>query len=250
MNFINLLFIVLGLVFGSYISALSYRIPKSISNIKGRSFCDKCKKNIRWYDNIPLLSYVILGGKCRDCRKKISLRYPLIEIITGLTFYYIVSTNYPDFLQIIYLLLVSLILIAIFVVDLEHKIIPDQFVFFGIFTSFIYLLIKFDGHMLFSGVFAGFTVASFLILIHLFTKGKGMGLGDVKFAVFGGMFIGLKLLSIWLLLAFLTGGIVGSILILGKKAKMKDQIAFGPFLILALVLAFIFGEKIMTFLGL
>lgn len=249
MNLFNLLFFFLGTVFGSFISALSYRNPRGISNTSGRSFCDRCKKQINWYDNIPLLSYLFLGGKCRNCKNRISLRYPLIEASTGIIYFLIFSNYYPDIFKIIYLLIIFSLLIMIFVVDLENKIIPDEFVFMGMIISILYLVII-NGYLLFSGILAGFLCALILLLIHLFTKGRGMGLGDVKFAVWGGMFIGLRLSMVWLLLAFLTGGVAGIILILLRKAGMKDQIAFGPFLVFALGLTLIIGEKIILFIGL
>src|SRR3972149_8377337 len=85
-TFYSILIFILGLIVGSFISALTFRLPRNISVLKGRSFCDYCKKMINWYDNIPLFSYLILRGKCRSCRKNISLRYPIIEIICGIVF--------------------------------------------------------------------------------------------------------------------------------------------------------------------
>jgi leader peptidase (prepilin peptidase) / N-methyltransferase len=233
----NLLLLVLGLLFGSFVSALSYRYPRGKSVIGGRSFCDSCKKSIPWYDNIPLFSFLLLRGRCRVCRKKISLRYPVIEVVSAVSFLLIG----PNILNLI----LFLILLTIFIVDFEHKIIPDAFVFLGIAVS-LFLI----PHSLFSGLFAGSLAASFLLFIHLITKGRGMGLGDVKFALLGGMVVGLRLTALWMLLAFLTGGAVGVILILGKKAGLKSQIAFGPFLVVAIPITLIWGEKILAVLGL
>lgn len=230
-----MIFFILGLVFGSFITALTWRYPREISNIKGRSFCDKCKYELRWYDNIPLLSYIFLLGRCRNCKKKISVRYPVIEFVTGVIFY-LIGFNIP------YLIL-AIILISIFVIDLEHQIIPDGFIFFGFFVLPFTI-----HHSPFTNLLAGFLSALFLLLIHLFTRGKGMGLGDVKFAVLGGFVVGLELLPIWFLIAFLTGGLVGSILILGRVAKLKDKIAFGPFLITAIPITMIYGDKILRLL--
>ncbi|MCX6704337.1 MAG: A24 family peptidase, partial [Candidatus Woesebacteria bacterium] len=122
--------------------------------------------------------------------------------------------------------------------------IPDSFVFFGILVMLIYTPYAIP-YTLFPGLFAGFLAATFLMLIHLITKGRGMGLGDVKFAVLGGLIVGPRLVPIWLFLAFLTGAVIGIILILGRKAHLKSQIAFGPFLVLAIPLALIYGEKIL-----
>lgn len=224
-----MILLILGLIFGSFVSALTWRNPRQISNIKGRSFCDNCRSNLKWFDNIPLLSYLFLGGKSRCCRKKISSRYPIIEIITAIGFY-LIGYNFIN-------LILFIILFSIFIIDFEHQIIPDLFIFAGII-------------LMHTNFLSGLIGATFLLLIHLITKGKGMGLGDVKFAVLGGMIVGLNLLPIWMLTAFLTGGLVGSILILTKKAGLKDKIAFGPFLVIAIPITLIWGEKIITLLHL
>jgi prepilin signal peptidase PulO-like enzyme (type II secretory pathway) len=243
-----LLLSVLGIVFGSFISALTWRYPRRMSIKKGRSICPNCKKEIFWHDNIPLLSYLILLGKCRNCKKKISLRYPAIELASAIGFVAVWQYAFPDYFKAIYLLIVFVILLSIFVIDLEHQIIPDDFVFAGIFVSILYLLFI-NPISFFPNIFAGFIAAVFLLALHLGTKGRGMGLGDVKFAVFGGLIVGLSLTTVWLILAFLTGGIVGSILILSKKAKLKTKIAFGPFLILGIFLALTVGVRYMSLLG-
>lgn len=246
----------LGLIFGSFISALTWRYLRGMSVNKGRSICPNCKHQINWYDNIPLLSYLFLSGKCRNCKKHISLRYPLIESVTALGFIAIVyfATNVQDtVLHGVYSIVISLILFlileAIFIIDLENQIIPDSFVFWGILVVFLYTT-YFIPDTLFASLFSGFLAATFLLLIHLFTKGKGMGLGDVKFAVLGGLIVGSKLIFIWLFLAFLTGAVIGIILILGKKAGFKSQIAFGPFLVLSIPLAILFGDKVLMLLKL
>lgn len=245
----SLLLLILGLVFGSFFAAFSYRFPKRTSILKGRSICPKCKKEIAWYDNIPLFSFLFLRGKCRNCKKQISKRYFLIEFFTGLGYLFIFMNFGFDLLLLFYLLLIFSILVLIFVVDLEHKIIPDSFVFFGIIASvFIFLLI--DSHAILTRILAGFLGALILLFIHLVTRGRGMGLGDVKFAVLAGIFIGLKMFLIWLLVAFLTGGIVGIILILLGRAKARDQIAFGPFLVASILITFLWGEKILHLLWL
>jgi prepilin signal peptidase PulO-like enzyme (type II secretory pathway) len=246
---------VLGLVFGSFVSAVSWRIPKGLSFIKGRSICPKCKSKISWFDNIPLLSFLILGGKCRNCKKKISLRYPLIEIISALGFVLIYKglslqgetlQGVYSISQLIFSLLIFLILLTIFVIDLENQIIPDSLTFVGIILVLLYSLFIIQ-NSLFSILFPGFIAASFLMLIHIATRGLGMGLGDVKFAVLAGSLVGMKFIFVWLFLAFLTGGIAGIILILLGKAKMKTKIAFGPFLIIAIGLTFVLGEKILNY---
>src|SRR3990167_95550 len=241
------LYFILGLTAGSFISALSYRYPKGISVAKGRSFCPKCKAQISWHDNIPLLSYLLLGGKCRNCKMPISWRYPGIELATALGFVLIGMTFQGTTLQGAYSIFIFLILELIFIIDLEHQIIPDSFIFLGLFLSLVFSLVT-NHQSPITSLFSGFLVASFLMLIHLFTRGRGMGLGDVKFAVLGGMMVGLNLSLIWLFLAFLTGGLTGIILILGRRAGLKDKIAFGPFLVVSIPITLIWGEKIIGIL--
>ena len=141
------------------------------------------------------------------------------------------------------------ILLLILIIDFEHKIIPDLFTFLGITVILIYLLLT-DNPLIFTNILAGFIPSFLLLLIHFVTRGRGMGLGDVKFAIFGGMIMGLRLNIIWLFLAFLTGGVTGIILILGKRAGLKDQIAFGPFLVISIALTLIFGDKLLIYMGL
>lgn len=232
---------------GSFLAAFSYRLPKDISIARGRSFCPKCKKMIDWYDNIPLFSYIALRGKCRNCKKHISFRYPLIEFFTALGFIFIYLHFFPDFISVIFYLLIYSLLVLIFIIDLEHQIIPDTLVFYGIIFVLIYFVLI--NSYFFPNIFAGFFASSLLMLIHLFTRGRGMGLGDVKFAVLGGMIMGLNFFLVWLFASFLTGGMVGIILILGRRAGLKDKIAFGPFLVIGLVITVFFGQNFLRFLG-
>lgn len=257
--------LVLGACTGSFLTALTYRLPKGISTTKGRSICPHCKTQIAWYDNIPLVSFVLLKGKCRNCGKKIALRYPLIELGTILLFliFFLYLSRCPNigtesvicswkatFGSLSYLFggIIVSILIAIFAIDLEHKIIPDQLIFFGVFTVFSFLLFA-NPSVLFNRFLAGFSVATFFLVVHLLTKGRGMGLGDVKFVILGGLLLGWTQSLVWLFLSFTAGAIIGVILILLKKAKFGREIAFGPYLVGALIITILFGERILRIYG-
>ena len=257
--------IVFGLIFGSFLTALSYRIPKKISIAKGRSFCDKCKKEIVWYDNIPLLSFLLLKGKCRNCHQKISIRYPLTEIFTALTFllifvvYNLQDTSFVNsvfntwgnglgIITLPYFILITIILITIFIIDLEKGIIPDNLIFI-LYLTVSTLLILTHLNNFYTHFFAGMLSSLLLYFLFIITKGKGMGLGDVKLAIPLGTILGVTNSLIWLFLAFLTGAYIGIILILARKAKIKDKIPFGPFLIFAFLVALIWGNKIIVNLG-
>jgi leader peptidase (prepilin peptidase)/N-methyltransferase len=244
------LLIIYGLIVGSFLTAYTYRLPLGKSVKKGRSICPNCKEKIAWYDNIPLLSFLLLKGKCRRCGRKISVRYPVIELASVMGFvgiYYLLtacgsisplSSNLIcswqttlGVLSLPFLLLVFSIVLMIFIIDLEKRIIPDELSLFGLVLVFLSLLL-FNPSSLYVHLLTGFSAGAL---------GKGMGLGDVKLALFLGSLLGWPWTAVWLFGAFLTGAIVGSILILIKKISFGKQIAFGPFLILSLVITLIWG---------
>lgn len=238
MMFVYLFVFFIGLCLGSFSNVLIWRIPKGLS-IGGRSVCRKCRNKISWFDNIPLLSFVLLYGKCRNCKSKISLRYPLVELLTGFIFLFI-YLKFAYSYETLFFLLLSPILISIFFIDLNHQIIPDELVFAGIIIVFLYRLLFPVNNSFYTAIFAGFLSSFVLLVLHLITKGKGMGLGDVKFAILGGMMVGLNHVFFWFFMAFLTGAVIGCILILTKRYGLKSKIAFGPFLILALFLTILY----------
>jgi len=231
----------LGLVIGSFLNVVVYRLPRGLGFVRGRSFCPKCKHKINWFDNVPVISFLILKGRCRFCGRKISWRYPLIELLAGALFY-LSYLSHLSFLS--YLLICGLV--VIFFVDLEHQIIPDEIViplsvlFLGyrLLTNIQYLISNF--------LITGIVSFLFLYLIHLLTKGKGMGLGDVKLAFLMGLVLGFPKIVVAFYLAFLTGAFVGVILILLSRAKLKQKIAFGPFLVFGTIFSLLWGEKIVT----
>lgn len=239
----SLIVALLGLTIGSFLGALTYRKPRRISVINGRSFCPHCKAKIVWYDNIPLLSFFCLGGRCRTCGKKISFRYVAIETLTAVIF--LALFRYFGFPLFFYLATIAFFLIAIFIIDLEHKIIPDELVFWGILIVFAFLLF-FSPNLLFKNLLVGFVASFSFLLIHLVTRGRGMGLGDVKFVVLGGLILGWPETPVWLFLAFASGAVIGVILILLRKTKFGREIAFGPFLAGSLLLTIFWGEKILS----
>lgn len=245
-----------GLIIGSFIGAYTYRWPRGISINKGRSFCDNCGKKIHWYENIPLLSYLLLGGKCRNCGKKISLRYPLIELSTALIFvavYYFKNVTLQGLppqggWTLLYLLAVAAVLTAIFIIDLEHKLISDEATFFIFTISFLVLLLSSDGNF-YRIFFCSFLASSFFLFLNFITKGRGMGLGDVKLVLaLGLVFADWKLLIVWLFLSFIIGAVVGVFLIAIGKAKWGRQIPFGPFLIGSFFITLFWGETLSGFL--
>lgn len=262
---IYLLISLFALAIGSFLGAFTYRWPKGMGIFRGRSFCDRCKNKISWFDNIPLLSFFFLKGKCRSCGKKISFRYPLIELSTAVVFtllFYFYNNNNNNCISssvfclwegllgvwvLPYLLVVAAALIAIFIIDLENQLISDGLVFFLFGLTFSLILLFFP-QGLYSRLLVSFLAASFLLLTHLVTRGRGMGLGDVKLALFGGLFLGWPTALIWFFLSFLIGAFVGLALILLGRASFGKKIPFGPFLTLSFFIALIWGSKLFELL--
>lgn len=252
MSFFNTFFLfILGLFIGSFLNVLSDRLPKG-ETILGRSHCDSCRQALKWHDLFPVLSFVSLRGECRYCHKKLSYQYPLSELITGFIFavvyLFMTAQNEISLANITYYLLVSSGLIVIFFSDLRHGIIPNKILVSLTLFSFIWLLV-FHFSSLPYHLIAAILAFSFFLLIFLLTKGRGMGLGDVKMAGFIGFFMGISLVFSAFYIAFLTGGLWGFILILWKKKELKSSVPFGPFLVIGVFLAFIFQNQILSLIS-
>jgi prepilin signal peptidase PulO-like enzyme (type II secretory pathway) len=243
---------ILGLLLGSFVGALSYRAPRGVSIAKGRSFCPLCKVQIAWHDNIPLISYLILGGRCRHCGKKISPRYPLIEFSTAILFVGVFILRNIIFINLgwqAWWLLLALIplFVCLFVIDWEHQILPDELIFLGIALAIGFFVLN-DQQIIFANLLAGFAGSIFLLIIYFATLGRGMGLGDVKLAILLGLILGPSLTVLLFFVSFIIGGSLGAILLATKNAKLKDKIAFGPFLIVGFFVTLFLGSQMQYFL--
>ena len=245
-----------GLVVGSFLNVCACRIPKKQSIVSPGSYCPNCKKPIKFYDNIPVFSYVLLSGKCRNCRKAISIRYPLVELATGALFlvtYFIVGLQW---LLVPALILVAL-LIVIFLIDLDYQIIPNGLVIFGLAAGLVFLaasfsvdifpLIKTSFHPLLSSVGSGVLASGSLLAIaylgELFLKREAMGVGDIKLAAVLGMFLG-PYVFVSFFLAFLIGSIISLMFMSRGKIKSRQEVPFGPFMAVGAVLTLYFGPQI------
>lgn len=242
-----IIIIVLGLVFGSFANVCIYRMPRDLSIVKPRSKCPKCDKPISWYDNIPVLSYILLGGKCRNCKNKISIVYPVIEISCALLFaltYYICGNEYilPAFLFLVFCLLV------LTSIDFEFQIIPDELSFslmiVGFLTSFINVFLANSlGYRVLESFLGFIAGGGFLLLVAIIGKfifkKDAMGGGDIKLMAGVGTFIGWEKVLFAIFIACFIGSIVGIILILSKKIKKQQPIPFGPYLALGSILTLV-----------
>ncbi len=254
---LSLFFIfLLGTSLGSFLNCVIYRLEVG-KKPTGRSFCPKCKHTLSHKDLVPLISYVFLKGKCRYCDKKISAEYPLVEFATGVLFAVVFYLSFPvdlatvtylNVLTTVYLLIVSLFLVLIFVYDLKHFIIPDfaNFTLIGLSLFYLSLMsaITGDVNLFISGVLSAAAVFLFFFSLFYFTKGKGMGFGDVKFVIFMGFFLGFPNIIVANFIAFFLGAVIGLLLVAKNKKGMKSEVPFGPFLIIGTVIAYFFGEQI------
>ncbi len=249
-TFILLFLFILGVSIGSFLNVLIDRWITGES-ILGRSYCDYCKKQIPWYDLIPILSFVILKGKTRCCHKKISFYYPVVEAITGILFvltWVYLPTGTTVLLKILYIAIISL-LIVIFFSDLKYQIITDESqILLLIFTFLIYLMSKMSIEQIFVYLLSAIGVMLPILSLFLITKGKGMGFGDVKFALNMGFLLGFKKGLIALYVAFILGASVSLVLLLLQKKDWKSKIAFGPFLVLGVFIMMFFSKEVILFL--
>lgn len=248
-----LFFFLLGLIIGSFLNVVIYRYNTEKS-LGGRSACMVCQSKLRWYELIPLFSFITLRGRCRTCRTKISLQYPLVEVVTAAVFlalFFMIKDIFIGPLHIFiftYLYYAALfsILIVIAVYDIRHKIIPDL-------LALIFGVLSFIGIFLFTDygfyphipsiweLLAGPLVAAPFALLWLVSRGTWMGLGDAKLALGLGWLLGLSRAFSAVVISFWSGAIIGVLLIMfSKKYKMKSEIPFAPYLIGGALLVFLF----------
>lgn len=246
-----LLIFLLGLGVGSFLNVLIDRLPREESFTKGRSYCESCKKTLRWYDLIPLLSFIILKAKCRYCRSPISHYYPVVELTTGLLFVAVLflpgefTITFITIINLIFYLFIASGLIVVFFVDLKYGIIPDKVVYPAVAVTFIFLVTNRQSPIA-NHIFSAISAFLFFLLIFLATRGRGMGFGDVKLAFLIGLILGFPKILVAFYAAFLTGALLSIILILAKKKKFKGStIPFGPFLVIGTFIALFWGDDIL-----
>lgn len=258
MNFLQSIIIFLfGITFGSFLNVCIYRIPKKEDIVKTPSHCMKCGYELKWYDLVPLFSFIALKGKCRKCGTKLSLQYPIIEAVNGFIYvlvfahFHIILEDYlyMDHIgRIVPLLDVMLIcafmsvLLVISVIDFRTYEIPfgcNVFIFVLGILSLVLHPQDWLNHVI--GLFA---ISLFLLLLYVCTKGRGIGGGDIKLMAAAGFFLGWKLI----ILAFFVGCILGSILhILRMKISKADHVlAFGPYLSMGLAIAVLYGDRMLN----
>jgi leader peptidase (prepilin peptidase)/N-methyltransferase len=243
---LSIISIIFGALIGSFLNVCILRLPKEESIVWPGSHCPQCKTPIQFYDNIPLVSYMVLKGRCRHCHRAISFQYPLIEGITALTSLFLFMKFGPSLSYLFYFLFVAA-LIVVTVIDLYHQIIPDVIslpgIGVGLLASLILPQLTFFDSL--KGLILGggslFVVAT---LYQWLFKREGMGGGDVKLLAMIGAFLGWKTVILTILLGSLIGSIIGISIMILKGKDFKYAIPFGPFLSLGAVISLFYGENI------
>jgi len=229
---------ILGTAIGSFLNLCALRMPQRKKIVNDRSACPECGHVLGVPDLIPVLSYLGLRGRCRYCRKRISFRYPLVELFTGGLFAAVFSVYGLQPVTIVYLFMASILLIAA-LIDLDHMYIPNELVVFGLISGTVINPLFGTGSL--TGLALGFIAGAFpLAGVYLVSRG-GMGAGDVKLGGVLGVFLGWQLTLVALFLSFLSGAAAGIMLMVSGQKSRKDAISFGPFLALGGIAASLWG---------
>lgn len=235
---------IFGICIGSFLNVVIYRVPNGISIAKGRSFCPECKTQIKNYDLIPVLSWILLKGICRNCGGKISIRYPVVELLGGvvavLTF-----LCYGFTLKSFVAFILFAILICIAYVDYDSMEIPDS-ILYSLAVPCIASFFVFKEISIKERIIGLLCVSGFLLIMSLLIKGS-FGLGDVILMAFAGFFTGYKNIILAFFIGIVVSGLYAITKIITKKLKGKDHMSFGPGLCLGIFIAQLYGDKIIDF---
>jgi len=244
---LELIFIFLiGLFFGSFFLVVADRLGQGKSFITGRSMCEFCRHTLSWIELIPVLSFLLQGGRCKHCKKRLSVWYPIAEIATGLLLVlvyllFIPQGIYPTLLAQV----IASCLLIIFITDYKYEIIPFPIIIVGSFIALISIVIS-SPVLLLNHLLSGLAAGLFFLFIFFITKGRGMGFGDVVFAVFMGLVLGFPFILAGLYIAFISGALISLLLVLLKKKKLHGgTIPFGPFLVLGTAIMLLAGKDVM-----
>jgi len=244
----KIIIILVGLVWGSFLNVVIYRLPRKQSLVYPPSTCPSCGQRIKPYDNIPLVSFLLLRGKCRSCGASISWRYPLVEAITAaslllLYFYFGLSLHF--FAGALY----TSALICLGFIDYDHQLLPDMITLPGFGLGLVYTFFRRDLNFG-QGLLGAATGAGVLLIVYglyyLLRKKEGLGLGDVTMMLFVGSFVGWRGALLTLVLASFVGALIGLFFIKMKQKNLQSALPFGTFLAPAAFIAFFWGEIIIN----
>jgi leader peptidase (prepilin peptidase) / N-methyltransferase len=248
--FLDIFLTCVGAAVGSFLNVLIFRIPEGQSIVLPSSHCQKCGHAVRVYDNIPIISYLILRGKCRDCHEKISLQYPIVEAITAIMSL-LLFLKFGLSLKYLFSFIFTCALIVITFIDLRHQIIPDVISLPGIPVFFLLAVLFMNltvWESLLGILIGGGCLFAIAFLYEIITKREGMGGGDIKLLAMLGAFLGWKSLFFILFVSSLLGAVVGVSAMIMKGQDMKYAVPFGPSLSIAAVAYLFVGADVMNFL--
>lgn len=243
-----ILVLLYGLIFGSFLNVCIYRIPKGESISFPPSHCMNCSNKIKWYDLFPVISYIVLRGKCRHCGDKISIRYPIIELLNGCLYGALYLKYGFSIILLQYCILVSL-LIVIGMIDYDTTDVYTSTTIIGIILGISLIIVNYffvnhsiyiSSQYIFGAALGGGMITVIILLTH------GMGWGDAEICFVCGLFLGFKLTIVMMFFSFVFGGIIGVALLLLKKKGRKDYIPFGPFIAIAGIFTVLFGNSIIN----
>ncbi|MCF0149579.1 MAG: prepilin peptidase [Clostridium sp.] len=239
------LVLIIGLCIGSFLNVCIYRIPREESIVFPASHCTACGYELKVLDLIPVISYIFLRGKCRSCGEKISIKYPLVEILNGVI-YLLMYLRFGLTLNFVAYSIFASLLIVISYIDLESKDVYSSTTIFGLVLGVIYILIGLytKDTTLINNLLGG--VIGYLIIYLIVVITNGMGQGDADIAGICGLFIGIQGVLVALFLAIVLGGIVASIILLLKLKDKKSEIAFGPYIAIGTIIYIFIGQELLS----
>lgn len=252
-----------GLAIGSFVNVLIDRAVKGQDFVRGRSHCDHCGKLLTWYDMIPVLSFLVYRGKSRCCHKTLSWQYPIVEGLIAVLFVWWLTVGFVFFqlatapltlVQPLYWLIIGLCLMIIAVMDYIHGVILLPVVWTGVVATLLYrgtllTLHAYQARDFGLMVVAASAAAIFIWLLRALTRGRGMGEGDIYVALLMGFVLGWPRTLVGLFFSFVGGALISLLLMLFKIKRMQDTIPFGPFMVMGIVLALLFGQQFLGMFG-
>lgn len=242
---VDVFVIAFGLLVGSFLNVCIYRLPRKESIAFPASRCPGCGHGLAWYENVPVLSYAVLRGRCYSCHAPISIRYPIVELITAGLFiwhWWVFGGTPLFFVRLAF----GCALLVLFAIDLEHQILPDVITLPGIVVGFLCSLLLPPGAVQsFAGIAAGGGILWLIAEVWFrIRKVEAMGFGDVKMLAMVGAFLGLKLVVLVFVLSSMLGGVVGVALIAGRRAGMASRVPFGTMIAAASLVASLYGDRL------
>ena len=238
---------IFGSIIGSFLNVCIYRLPRRQSILWPASACPHCGRALSWYENVPIVSYLALRGRCRTCGARISVRYPIVEALTAAMFVG-GAWYYGPTMLLLSRLVLGCALIVLFAIDLEHYILPNVITVPGIAAGFAFSLVTEPGWFdsLVGIVVGGGALWGMFEVYRLIRREEGLGFGDVKMLAMIGAFIGWRLTLVALIVASFAGSLVGLTLILSGRGSMKSALPFGTFLALGAAFAAVLGPGLLT----